>query len=84
MGWLFGSACVAKCSSVNVFARPCLPVNKLGYTNAAVALERLGKTQKAKTVYKAAIAHFPDNDKPLSSLVNILQVLPIVVATRWW
>ena len=39
-----------------------------------MALERLGRTDDAKVVYKRAIDRFPDNDKPLSSLVNILQV----------
>jgi hypothetical protein len=36
-------------------------------TTAAVALERLKQSKRAKLLYKAAVAKFPESDKPLSS-----------------
>lgn len=45
-----------------------------GFTNAAVALERLNEAERAKAMYKVAIEKFPDSEKPLNSFVNLLQM----------
>jgi hypothetical protein len=44
------------------------------YTNAAVALERLKQPKRAKLLYKAAMAKFPESDKPLSSYVTLRMI----------
>eukprot|EP00039_Didymoeca_costata_P026694 m.16421 g.16421 ORF g.16421 m.16421 type:complete len:782 (+) comp5696_c0_seq2:137-2482(+) len=44
-----------------------------GFTNAAVALERIGRREQAKGLYRTAIKKFPENPLPVSGLVNLLQ-----------
>lgn len=45
-----------------------------GFTNAAVALERLDELERAKAMYKVAIKKFPESEKPLNSYINMLQM----------
>ena len=45
-----------------------------GFTNAAVALERLNEVERAKAMYKVAIEKFPESEKPLNSYINLLQM----------
>eukprot|EP00038_Savillea_parva_P027749 m.61258 g.61258 ORF g.61258 m.61258 type:complete len:795 (+) comp8013_c1_seq1:131-2515(+) len=45
-----------------------------GYTNAGVALERLGRLRDAKIMYRAAMKNIPDNGRAVSALVNVLQM----------
>ena len=45
-----------------------------GFTNAAVALERLNEPERAKATYQVAIEKFPDTEKPLNSYINLLQM----------
>ena len=46
----------------------------LGFINLGVALELLGRTVQAKTLYRECIQQFPTNKTMIASLVNMLQV----------
>jgi hypothetical protein len=45
-----------------------------GYTNAGVALERMGRLDDAKTLYRIARKKFPEHEKAVGPLLNVLQV----------
>lgn len=45
-----------------------------GYSNAGVALERLGRLEDAKTLYRVALKKIPNDDKAVGPLLNVLQV----------
>ena len=45
-----------------------------GYSNAGVALERMGRLEDAKAIYRKALEKFPGAEKAVGPLLNVLQV----------
>jgi len=45
-----------------------------GYSNAGVALERMGRLEDAKTIYRKALEKFPGAEKAVGPLLNVLQL----------
>ena len=50
-----------------------------GFTNAAVALENLGKTTEAVQLYEHALSLHPSNEKILLPYANTLQVAIVLI-----